>query len=214
MSINRMPTDKSKSITGQKKYPPTMDSIDLYNGCLRGDEDAWEIVYNFVLKITTYKYKNPRVSPKDMAQDIVCHLLAKGIDQVKEPEKFHGFVKRVAVNRILDSLKKHIPPSMSLDFQNDSRRPSWEPASPTPGPVALTMERNLLEIIEKGLFSLSQKCAESLKEYIAYKRDGKYADYAALAIKMNLKVSTLSSRVTRCLEQLSEIPEIKNWLEA
>jgi RNA polymerase sigma factor (sigma-70 family) len=202
--------------TGKNRTPRTyaQDSTNLYQRCLRGDEDAWEYIHNFVHFIVGRKCRTLRFNIDDMAQEIVYHLLNKGIDSVKNPAAFCGYIKKVTTNYICDRFRKKILFTVSLDNRYDDDRPVWEPASPAPGPLALTMERNLSELIDKGIALLSQKCQEALNGYIAWKKDGKYADYEDLARSMGLKVSTLSSRVTRCLEKLINIPEIHNWLEA
>ena len=194
-----------------------VDSKVLYNGCLKMDMDAWNYVYRIVYG-TVNKYTSPwhladADARKDMVQDIVCHLLDKGLDQVREPEKFTGYIRRVTVNRLFDRFRKRCLRTVSIDICNDDDRPGIEPACPRPGPEALAGTRRLLESISLSIFSLSEMCSKTLKGYVAYKQ-GDYRDYATLAGQFQVSVGTFSSRVNRCLAELRQVPEIKNWLEA
>jgi len=192
-----------------------MADTDLYNRCLRGDEEAWMQVYEFVYRITG-RFRNPWLGREDMAQEIVSHLLTKGIDQVRNPAAFTGFVRVVARRFILDLLKKkrlQITSVNAVGRRGDDGR-TWDPPCPQPGPAARTLGNSLLQTVQEGIASLSKKCRKVLTAYIAYKKDGKYSSYEELAAALHLKIGTLSSRITRCLEQLAQIPAIKSWLEA
>ena len=192
-----------------------MDAEALYHACLRGDMDAWKYVYGYVAKIVRSSrwYLSDRQALDDLAQEIVCHLLDKGLDKVQEPAAFKGYIRRVAINRILDGFRKKLVKTMSIDIDPGDDRPVIELVCPRPGPVTLTRQRCLLETINKAIDTLSEKCKSTLNGYIAYKR-GDYQDYATLAGKLQVSVGTLSSRVNRCLAELRQISTVKYWLEA
>jgi hypothetical protein len=113
---------------------------DLYGMCLRGDESAWAYIYNYVLTIARSPRFRLREAPEDMAQSIVCHLLEKGIDRLHDHRAFRGYVRRVSINLILDSLKRKIPYTMSLDIPPGGDRASLpDPVSDNPGPEDMTL---------------------------------------------------------------------------
>ncbi|HIP39855.1 MAG TPA: sigma-70 family RNA polymerase sigma factor [Desulfocapsa sulfexigens] len=191
-----------------------LPNTDLHQMCLRGDESAWAYIYNYALCISRSPRWRLRESPEDTAQGIVCHLLGKGIDQVRDPNTFRGFVRSVAINFIRDSFKKRELQCSSLDSRcNDDNHHGLDPKSHAPGPEELVLENSLLQVIDKGLASLSEQCRTSLTGYIDYKM-GFYKSYAALAKEFEIGVGTLSSRVTRCLDQLRQVKTIQGWMEA
>lgn len=95
---------------------------DLYQMCLRGDEAAWAYLYNYVLSIARSPRFRLRETPEDIAQSIVCHLLEKGIDRLKDSRAFRAYVRRVSVNLILDSFKRKVVYTQSLDGTPDEKK--------------------------------------------------------------------------------------------
>lgn len=192
-----------------------MDGEALYHACLQGDMDAWKYVYGYVAKIvraSRWNLSGPEARD-DQAQEIVCHLLDRGLEKVREPAAFKGYIRMVAINRILDGFRKKCLKTISIDIGTGDDRPVIEPVCPRPGPVTLTRQRCLLETINEAIATLSEKCKSTLNGYIAYKQ-GDYQDYATLAGKLQVSVGTLSSRVNRCLAELRQISTVKYWLEA
>src|SRR4030067_2017746 len=81
--------------------------------CVRGDEGAWQYMYNFILKICRWEKCNLRDEPEELAQEITLHLIEKALGKVNHKNKFRSFVKTMTINKIKDSFKK---PSMhSID---------------------------------------------------------------------------------------------------
>ena len=187
---------------------------ELYNRCLHGDGDAWLEVYNLVLSFTRCQKWCLGNQAEDMAQEIVCHLLTRGIDRVEKPAAFKNFIRTCARNTIIDSYKKKVLYAVSIDQANDEgARSVAEPVSPTPGPEARVMSDRFCAGINRGIESLSGVCRKTLTGYIQYKK-GKFTDYAGLAAHFKVSVGTLSSRVSRCLDALRQVPEVRDWLEA
>jgi len=194
-----------------------LDSVEIYDRCQRGEQEAWNILYRIICKNIIRSTHNDTIyrldSIEDIAQDIVCCLLAGGIDKVEDPAAFFGFVKTMIRYRILDRFKKKFPTPIPIGPEGDDDKPGWDPPSEHPSPEFLARGIFFLEDIVSGISRLSEKCHAPLTEYIAYKKDGKYTSYNQLAKKMNMKLGTLSSRITRCLEELSRQPDIRQWLE-
>ena len=185
---------------------------DLHEMCLRGDQAAWKYIYNYVLAIARSPRWRLRETPEDMAQSIVCHLLDKGIERVKTKRAFRSFVRRVAVNFILDSFKGKAFFALSLDMgEDDDERPFPTPAATDPDPESLTMGHEFSEIIDQGIESWPRDAGRYWGAYVDYKM-GKYRSYKALAEKFGAGIGTLSSRIKRCLDKLRMIGRIRAWL--
>ena len=187
---------------------------DLYQMCLRGDEPAWEYVYRYVLAIARSPRWRLRDTPEDMAQDIVGHLLTKGIETVKKQGAFRGFIKRVAVNKILDSVKGRAVYFETLDAADCDDGPIVPtPQALDPGPDQMVYGNELLRAIQEALNDMSQLCREALGAYVDYKM-GQYENYKVLAQEFGRSIGTLSSQIKRCLDELRQVGVIKEWLEA
>ena len=186
---------------------------DLYQMCLRGDDSAWTYVYRYALAIARSPRWKLRDSPEDMAQSIVCHILTKGLDQVRAPKAFRGFIRRLAVNFILDHLKKKGLSYQSLSGEGpDGEDWEYEPASENPGPEDLFFGSEFFQLLDRATSSLPKKCRDTLKGYRDYKL-GEFDSYKSLAKHFGLSIGTLSSQIKRCLDRLLGVKEIKAWLE-
>jgi RNA polymerase sigma factor (sigma-70 family) len=208
---------RSKNPNGGTKKMMNFSAVtnqDLYQMCLRGDESAWGYLYNYVLTIARSPRFRLREAPEDMAQSIVCHLLDKGIDRLQDHRAFRSFVRRVAVNLILDSFKKKDLNALSLDAQTDDAcGPRSNPASGHPGPEDMTMGVDLVDTLREEMEKLPEKCRDVLNHYVDYKL-GRYGSYKELAAKIGKSIGTLSSQVKRCLDILRAARPLKVWLGA
>ncbi|MEW5914728.1 MAG: RNA polymerase sigma factor [Thermodesulfobacteriota bacterium] len=186
---------------------------ELYEMCAAGDESAWEYVYNYVLSVARWPRWGPRESPEDLAQAIVLHLLEKGMRQVRQPAAFRGYIRRVAVNKILDSFKKRIPDGPRLDAPQgeDDDSPVLELASPNPDPEAQVMDRDLLAKVGAALLSLPDYCRRVLPQYFRL-RLGIIASYQELSKILGSPVGTISAQVRRCLDYVLRQPGLAEGL--
>ncbi len=190
-----------------------IDSEELYEHCLRGDEGAWGYVYNYVLAIARSPRWNLNDPLEDVAQSVVCHLLGKGLDRVRERKAFRAYVRRMAVNLILDTLKRKQVWTRPLEGTKEGGEPLCrDPQSPEPDPEEATLGGHLSRALERGLESLSEACREVLEAYVDYKL-GVFDSYRALADHFGRTVGTLSSTIKRCLDRLRDMPEVKTWLQ-
>lgn len=181
--------------------------------CLRGDEAAWAYLYNYVLSIARSPRFRLREAPEDIAQSIVCHLLEKGIDRLKDSRAFRAYIRRVSVNLILDSFKRKMLYTQSLDSTPDEKKAPLEPVSHNPGPEDVALGVDLARTLQSEMARLPDNCRAVLNHYIDYKM-GQYKSYKALAAKIGRSIGTLSSQVKRCLDVLRRAEPIRLWLEA
>lgn len=192
-----------------------IESSDLHAMCLRGDESAWEYIFNYVLCVARdprWRLTGPN-TPEDIAQDVVCRLLTKGIEQVKNKAAFRSFVRTVAINFIRDSFKKKQVLTRSMDNgQSGEDNISYDPPSNEPGPEDELAQAKLIEALGEAVNELPDKCRLVLSRYLDYKM-GLFDNLAALAETFGEKVGTFSSSVKRCLDKLRCVNTISVWLE-
>ena len=180
--------------------------------CRRGDEAAWAYLYNYVLCIARSRRFRLREAPEDIAQSVVCRLLEKGIDCIQDSRAFRAYVRRVSLNLILDSLKRKVLFTRSLDGDQDEKKAPLDPVSDNPGPEEVTLGADFARTLESEMARLPDNCRNVLDYYIDYKM-GHYKNYKALAEKIGKSIGTLSSQVKRCLDILRRAEPIKLWIE-
>lgn len=184
---------------------------DLYAMCQRGDQGAWGHVYGYVLAIARRPQWNLREAPEDMAQSIVLFLLEEGIHKAKEPAAFRGFVKRVAVNKILDSFKKPNPGMESIHPSSLEGERHVDPPSEELGPEETAICRNLMRTISRLLDDLPDYCRKAVPGYFRF-RLGMVESYQELSELLGASVGTISAQVKRCMDMLAKCPELRSWL--
>ncbi len=186
-----------------------MDNQELYRRCMANDEQAWEIVYNYVLRIAHWPHWDLRESPRDMAQSIVLFLIEKGIHEVRQPEAFRGFIRMVSQRKILDSFKKKrintteyntdksYADEISMDYHFcRAESGSSEKISP-----------DLIRIISRALKDLPENCQRVLPRYFQYKL-GIIESFKELAGILECPAGTVSAQITRCMRRLVKTPDL------
>lgn len=189
---------------------------DLYGMCVVGDEGAWCYVYNYILVICRWKKWDLRVEPEDLAQQIVLHLIEKALKQVKEKSKFRNFVKKAAINKIKDSFRLKIVHVQSIERSvktKNGEEIAVDPVDPKPSHENAFMDLEMVSIIDAAILKLPVPCQRVLQEYLKFKM-GLYGNYGELSRVLKMHIPTISSRVTRCLNKLLALKEIKELIES
>jgi len=186
---------------------------DLFEMCLRGEEEAWAYVYNLVLGICRWPRWNLRDSAEDLAQAIVLFLLEKGLKECREKPSFRAFVRKVAVNKILDSFKtpsrlwkRKWASATSPQADITDRLPSTDPL-----PEDVLMKKAAFEIVQRVFEKIPRMCREVLTEYFRYKM-GFYESYNELSKVLHRPIGTISAQVRRCLDQFSSHKDIRSLI--
>jgi RNA polymerase sigma factor (sigma-70 family) len=182
---------------------------DLYGMCIRGDEGAWQYMYNYILTICKWKKWNLADEPEETAGEIVLHLIDKAIRKIKDKNSFRNFVKTITVNKIKDGFKKV---SMgSIDDPVKTRKGDDfvpEHPDPNPGHDTILMNIEIASVIDNAVGKLSADCRRVVTEYLKFKT-GLYDDYKELSRVLKMPVPTISSKVRRCLDKLVQFKEIR-----
>lgn len=81
---------------------------EIVKGCVKGDnrcrKELYEMHAPYMLNLCN-RYSSNQEEAKDIFQE-AFYLVYKNIDQLKNPEALHGWVKRIFVNTALQSKKK------------------------------------------------------------------------------------------------------------
>lgn len=181
---------------------------DLYNMCAAGDSDAWQYLYNYILRICLWSSIG---DPENMAGEVTVKLLKGALKKVKQKDRFRNFVKVMTKNRIIEDYRSSSRKEMPLSsFMKDDGEGE---DCPEIGHTDADQEEKVfglevVAIIDKAIEKLPVACRRIVREYLRYKA-GFYEDYEELSEVLNMPVPTISSSVSRCIRILVRYPEIK-----
>ena len=148
----------------------SLGDAELFHCCERGDEGAWEYLYGFVLSVTHWKRWNLGDNAEDIAQSVILSLIEKGIKMVKDQGNFRAFVKRVTVNRILDSYKTKTAVKLpdDSDVGIDVKASGGKDYSGNNVSEKRLLNEEIVELSLKIIKRLPQYCRELMKVYLDY----------------------------------------------
>jgi RNA polymerase sigma factor (sigma-70 family) len=187
-----------------------VSDADLYGMCLAGEEGAWRYLYNYILTVCRWK-KWDLPDYEEMAQQITLHVIEKAIKKAKEKDKFRGFIKKTAVNKIKDSFKIKLlrgAPIERFIVDKNGKELILEMRDPKPTQEKVFMDLEVVSVIDTAIRKLPRPCQRVVQEYLKYKM-GLYEDYRELSKVLKMRVPTVSTKVRRCIDKLLTFREIK-----
>jgi RNA polymerase sigma-70 factor, ECF subfamily len=182
--------------------------------CLRGEADAWDELFNkhyaaasrFIYQISS------DFSPEDAEE--ICQetflTVIRSLHTFQGNCQFQTWLFRIAANKAHDHLEKQraakrgggVKP-ISLNGALDADAPDGriiDPTSTAPGPDRELLRSEDAGLITRALEELGGPCQEVIE--LRYFAELSYEEIAA-ALELNPK--TVSSRLSKCLDKLSEL---------
>lgn len=192
-------------------------AAELLELCLAGDERAWSRLYAWCRDLAAAKL--PREA-EDAAQQVCLKLLNGGLEAVREPKAFFGYVRRAVSNEVISRLRK-TGREVSLDRplgggdeDGAGLLDVMDPGGHTPEEQAGA--RLALQMLAGLIAELPAYCEGVMGVYIRY-RMGLLHSYKEMADVMDVPVNTISVQIKRCLDRLRTLPgfgELAVTLEA
>ena len=190
---------------------------ELFLRCCEGDEEAWSVLYGYVLSITRWARWGLDDMAEDVAQAVVLHLMERGLAMVRSADAFRSFVRRTTINRVLDHfragevrLRHRGRPSVEDD------RPEADPivSYPDEGPTveSQAVSRHDLARWDPVLERLPGYCKGVLQAYMEYQL-GLVESYREIAERLGRPLNTVSVQIKRCLEHFRKAALTAGLLE-
>ncbi len=190
---------------------------ELFLRCCEGDEEAWSVLYGYVLSITRWARWGLDDAAEDVAQAVVLHLMERGLAMVRSADAFRSFVRRTTINRVLDHfragevrLRHRGRPSVEDD------RPEADPivSYPDEGPTveSQAVSRHDLARWDPVLERLPGYCKGVLQAYMEYQL-GLVESYREIAERLGRPLNTVSVQIKRCLEHFRQAALTAGLLE-
>ncbi len=132
----------------------------------------------------------------DLAQEVWLRVY-RNLKKLQEPEKFRGWLSRIATNLFYDELRKRkrVGRTLSLDAPlraDDGDEISWEIASPDPGPVERISTEEFYDQLRRAITDLP----DSFRETIVL-RENEGLSYETIAEMTGVSLGTVKSRIAR-----------------
>lgn len=183
---------------------------DLIARCQRGDADAWNALFDahyaaagrFIFQLSS---DLSREDAEEICQEVFLSVI-KNIASFHQGSQFRTWLFRIAANKTRDWLERaHAAKRgggqtpLSLDAEKDDGRP-LDPPSRLPAPDAALLSAEQMAMVSQSLDRLGAPCREIIE--LRYFGDLSYEEIGA---EMRLNPKTVSSRLSKCLDQLEKI---------
>lgn len=136
----------------------------------------------------------------DLAQEVWIRVY-RNIKRLQEPEKFRGWLSRIATNLFYDELRKRkrVSEPVSLDAPRllEDGEMEWEIASPDPGPVEHLTTHEFYDQLREAIADLP----EAFRTTIVL-REIEGMAYEEIAEITGVSLGTVKSRIARARQRL------------
>lgn len=184
---------------------------ELLTRCRRGDAEAWDELFNlhyaaaarFVFHLG---HDFTRDDVEEICQEAFLSVV-KHLDTFHGGSRFQTWLFRIAANKARDFRERQRAAkrgggrmSLSLQAEDPETGLTLDPPSTAPGPDDALMNAQDLALVGQSLHQLGEPCREIIE--LRYFADLSYEEIAD-ALKLNVK--TVSSRLSKCLDQFETI---------
>lgn len=194
------------------------EAAKLHEQCLAGDDRAWGKLYTWCRDLAAAKL--PREA-EDAAQQVCLKLLNGGLEALREPKAFLGYVRRAVTNEVISRLRKtgrEVSLDQPLGGYGEDDGPGLLDVMETGchTPESQAGARLALEKLAGLIAELPVYCEGVMGVYIRY-RMGLLHSYKEMADVLDVPVNTISVQIKRCLDRLrtlSGFDHLAGMLEA
>ncbi len=183
------------------------EAAKIHELCLAGDDRAWRKLYTWCRDLAAAKLPS---EAEDAAQQVCLKLLSGGLEALREPKAFLGYVRRAVTNEVISRLRKsgrEVSLDQPLAGGDDEDGPGlldiMDTGCHTPEDQAGA--RLALESLAGLITELPAYCEGVMGVYIRY-RMGLLHSYKEMADVLDVPVNTISVQIKRCLERLRALP--------
>jgi len=183
----------------------------LVKSLRKGDDQAWRTFFSrfdgLITSVVSWpKWHFESHVCEDVAQTAKTEIV-KSIRRLQDESRLTGFVKRICVNRCIDEVRRQSRERgflTPLASQND--KGEWRqidpPADDRSDPVAAVIMMEQASALREALAKLAPPCRAVIRQF--YVEGCAYKD---IAKKEGVTVSTVGTRLARCLKKLKKLME-------
>lgn len=202
-----MPVQEDKSRKEAKSPAVRLEAAVLHERCMAGNDLAWRSLF------TWCRNKASKVLPAEaegVAQQVCLKLLEGGLERVRNPKAFLGYVSRAVSNEVINRLRAR-KGNLSLDQpiamgDGEGLELGQRLDGHADAPDEQAAARLMLGRLGQCLDELPEYCRAVMTLYVHY-RMGLVASYKEMAAELKVSVNTLGVQIKRCLDGLRRLPE-------
>jgi RNA polymerase sigma-70 factor (ECF subfamily) len=183
----------------------------LIGRCHAGDREAWDslfdkyygVVARFVFQLSAeFNHEDT----EEICQETFVSLV-RNVGSFQGKSSFQTWLLRIAANKAMDFRAKARAAKrgggavhLSLNGERDGDEVPVDPPSTRPGPDASLLHAENFQLLRHALDEVGEPCREVIE--LRYYGD---LSYAEIASELRLNPKTVSSRLSKCLDQLGAI---------
>jgi RNA polymerase sigma factor (sigma-70 family) len=145
----------------------------------------------------------------DLAQEVWIRVY-RNVKRLQEPEKFRGWLSRIATNLFYDELRKRkrVNSPLSLDAPRtvDDGEMDWEIACEDPGPTEKLMTHEFYDQLREAIADLPEVFRTTI-----VLREIEGMAYEEIAELTGVSLGTVKSRIARARQRLQS--QLQNYLD-
>jgi len=183
----------------------------LLERCRKGDSAAWDELFDlhyapaarFVFQLA---YNFTQEDAEEICQETFLSVI-RNLDSFKGGSQFQTWLFRIAANKARDYRERQAAAKrgggqrlLSLQEDDPETGLTIDPPSSNPGPDAMVLGAERASLIHQALNALGEPCREIIE--LRYFGD---LSYEEISVSLELNQKTVSSRLSKCLDQLEEI---------
>lgn len=186
---------------------------ELLERCRHGDAGAWDQLFDahyaaaarFIFQLAS---DFTREDAEEICQEAFLAAI-KNLDSFNGQSQFQTWLFRIAANKARDYREKrnaakrgggHMP--VSLQAEDTETGQPLDPPANLPAPDECLIQAEQLTLVNTSLSQLGDPCREIIE--LRYFGD---LSYEELSATLNLNPKTVSSRLSKCLDQLETIAQ-------
>ena len=187
------------------------DEAGLLDRCRQGDAAAWdELFERYYAPTARFLFQVAQDwTPEDIEE--VCQevflAVIKNLDSFRGGSRFQTWLFRIAVNKARDFRERRLAGKrgggrtpVSLGAEDPETGLAVDPPSELPGPDAVLMAAEEGALLRLALDRLGGRCREVIE--LRYFAD---LSYEEISLVLGLNPKTVSSRLSKCLDELETI---------
>jgi len=183
----------------------------LIAACRKGDADAWDQLFaayypvaaKFIFQLSPYLSTE---DVEEICQDVFLSVI-RNIESFHGKSAFQTWLYKVSANKARDFIDKQRAAKrgggtqpFSLDAAHPESGLKIDPPARGLGPDGALLSAERMALIHTALERLGDACREVIE--LKYFGD---LSYDEIGLELNLNPKTVSSRLSKCLDQLEEI---------
>ncbi len=184
---------------------------ELLARCRRGEAAAWDELFDrhyaaagrFIFQLG---HDLTREDAEEICQEVFLSVI-KNLGSFHAESQFQTWLFRIAANKARDYRERRQAAKrgggqavLSLQAEDPESGLALDPPSTAAGPDALLMSAEQVTLMQQALGQLGKPCREIIE--LRYFGD---LSYEEISRSLNLNPKTVSSRLSKCLDQLEEI---------